>query len=596
MCGIVGIVGPKLATGPIAEGLRDRVAHRGPDASGLYVRAEQGIALAHQRLSIIDLSCEAHQPMSTPDGRWTIVFNGEIYNYSELRRELAGRVRFRTESDTEVLLEGYRVWGEGVLQKLRGPFAFAIWDSAESSLFIARDRIGKRPLYYSWDGSDFAFASELKAFSALPGFEPLIDPAAADCYLALGYVPAPMSIFQGIQKLPAGHCLRFAGGAVSLRRYWLPESVCHKAATKRPDRHSDCRALVADAVRLRLRADVPVGLFLSGGLDSSIVAYEAVAQGARPEAVSVSFEGDRTDLPYAVLMAKRLALQHHIVELASPSADDLAAIVAHYDEPFSDSSNVPSYLMARASRGLFKVALNGDGGDEAFAGYPHYGHVAVKQFAKRLACGLGAIDGTAGDPWSVYLQSKALFRRRQRSELLGRSGKDHRDWLGEWIDHEPFLGAFPGGDALKRALWADRHVNLPNGLMYKMDMALGAFGMEGRSPFLDHPLLEWAQGLPPGDLVAGRSKKILLCEAYSGRIPEEILRRGKKGFGAPIDPWLRGPLRDLAQSVLPCPMMERQSQEKLLTAYYDRGDAKLAGRVWILLVFALWSRNQKARW
>jgi asparagine synthase (glutamine-hydrolysing) len=596
MCGIAGILSRKLEAGSVAAGLRDRMRHRGPDDAGLFVCAEQNIALAHQRLSIIDLSSEAHQPMSTADGRWTIVFNGEIYNYVELKRELADDVQFRTESDTEVLLEAYRRWGHDVLQKLRGPFAFAIWDKVERSLFIARDRVGKRPLYYSWDETDFAFASELKALRALPGFDPQIDPAAADCYFALGYVPAPHTIFRGVRKLAAGHSLTLRDGSLSLQRYWRPEDVSTMPAEDREVRLSECRALVADAVKVRLRADVPVGVFLSGGVDSSIVAYEAVAQGGRPEAVSVSFEGDQTDLPYATLMAERLGLRHHTVEVAGPGTDDIVAIVNHYDEPFADSSNVPSYLMARASRGLFKVALNGDGGDEAFAGYRHYEHIAIKQLTKSIASALTLCDGQFRNPWSVYLQSKAHFNRRHRKALLGQLSGTSPDAFGEWIEREPFLRAFPGGDALKRALWADRHVNLANGLMYKMDMALGAFGMEGRSPLLDAPLLDWAQGLGASDLVVGRVRKVVLGAAYAGKIPREILRRGKKGFGAPIDFWLRGPIRDLAKSMLPCPSLVRSAQSDLLAAYYDRSDARVANKIWTLLVFAIWSDKVKAHW
>ncbi|MBI4869971.1 MAG: asparagine synthase (glutamine-hydrolyzing) [Candidatus Riflebacteria bacterium] len=598
MCGIFGVLAPELAVDEsLLLAMQQSLTHRGPDDRGLYRDAAGDVALGHCRLAILDLTAAGHQPMSSPDGRFVIVFNGEIYNYLELRRELEARgERFSGHSDTDVLLRAYQVWGPPCLDKLLGMFAFAVWDREDGHLFLARDRAGKKPLVYYWDGARFAFASELKALLEVPGCEPVLDPACVELFLALGYVPAPGAIFRNLRKLEAGHFLRVRAGTLELQRYWRPESAVQSEPSPTPRaRLSTFRALFSRAVSLRLRSDVPIGIFLSGGLDSSLIAHEVCRQGYDLHALTVAFAQDRTDLPSALEVARRLGLRHDTIEVGDEVASGLGDVLSCYDEPFADTSSIPSYAIARAGRPYFKVVLNGDGGDEALAGYPHFAWIAWKQRLKQLGCALGVRDGSPSDPWDVYFQSKALFRRRARQALLAGVG-GQCDPFGEWIASNAYLRAARDRGPLRRALWADRHVYLPNDLLYKMDLALGAFGMEGRSPFLDHTLLEWAQELPENELVDGDVLKVLLRRACRGLFSDELVDRPKHGFGAPAARWLQGPLREQALEVLPTPLLATEPQRRILDAFYDRADLREATRLWSLFTFALWAARWRARW
>jgi asparagine synthase (glutamine-hydrolysing) len=343
------------------------------------------------------------------------------------------------------------------------------------------------------------------------------------------------------------------------------------------------RERLAEAVRLRLHADVPVALYLSGGVDSSVIAAECVRQGARPEAFTVRFDGDEIDLPYARKVAQALQLPHHVLEAhAGQTVLDFERLLWHYDEPFADSSAVACFALARAIGGRYKVILNGDGGDEALGGYRHYEHIGAKQALKAAAAAAGLCDGAGAGKTGVYVQSKAMFRAAHRHRLL--NGHSRGNALDTLLDASPFRAA-DDGSALARALWTDRHLSLANGLTYKMDIALGAFGMEGRAPFLDHRLLEWTQSLPAEELVRGSEKKILLRAAYAGRLPAEVLNRPKHGFGAPVDRWLRGPLRDLVAEALPCPLLEREGQQHWT-----------GQRLWTLLTLSQWARHWSATW
>ncbi len=584
MCGIAGVTGRADAAG-LARSMTRALAHRGPDGDGLFVGPE--MALGQRRLAILDLSDRGRQPMTSASGRWTLVLNGEIFNYRELRAELAG-VAWRSETDTEVLLEAIAAWGlERALERSIGMFALAAWDAQERTLTLARDRIGEKPLVYFHDGRTLAFASELKALGAL--HQGRLDAAAVDLYLSLGYVPAPASIFRHTYKLPAGHWLRWsarAAGSIELRRWWFPERAARTAAAAgRGERIKQLRALVADAVRLRLRADVPVALALSGGVDSTVIAAELSRQGASPDAFTVIFDGDRTDLPYAAAAAARYGLRHEVLAAEGASLDDrIQATLAQYDEPFADSSAVASLALARALAGRYKVILNGDGGDEAFAGYRHYEYIAAKQALKAAAAATGLVDGAGG---TVYVASKSLFRERDRVRLLNGHGGG-RPALAELLRSDGFLQAGPRGGvggALGRALWSDRHLYLANDLTYKMDMALGAYGIEGRAPLLDHRILEWAQALEPEDLVRGRDKKVLFKAAYAVELPAGIAARAKHGFGAPVGRWLAGPLREQVADLLPCPLLEAAPQRGV------EGQ-----RLWTLYSFARWARHWRAAW
>jgi len=588
MCGIAGVAGAPNGL-EVVEAMLADLGHRGPDGAGVFLDGE--VALGHRRLAILDLSERGRQPMTSRDGRWTIVLNGEIFNYLELRSELGGDfgATFTTSTDTEVLLEACAAWGvEQALERSNGMFAFALWDARERELTLARDRVGEKPLVYALTGSTgstLVFASELKALRRLSAGR--LDPAAVDAYLALGYVPAPLSIFRDCKKLPAGHLLRVRNGRVSIRRWWFPERAT--AAGVEGDRVTSAarlREVVGEAVRLRLRSDVPVALLLSGGVDSSVIAAECARLGARPRAFSVVFDGDDRDTGYARAAARRWDLEHEIVEVSARSVTgEIENILRHYDEPFADSSALPSFALARALGGRYKVALTGDGGDEAFGGYRHYQRIGWKQAAKAVAAAAGLLDGRGAGAVGRYVESKALFREADRARLMnGNAGRDVS--LRALLGRDEYLAQAGGGaGALKRALWSDRHLYLANNLTYKMDIALGAHGIEGRGPFLDCRVLEWAQGLDAGELVRGRHRKVLLRAAYRGLVPDEILDRPKLGFGAPIGRWLAGSLAEFAQDLGECPLLEPIPKGRI------GGD-----RRWALVAFSNWAREWKATW
>lgn len=598
MCGIVGIV-DQLNGVPVSliNEMKDSLIHRGPDGGGTYIDRRGIAGLGHRRLAILDLSTNGQQPMSTPDGRYTIVFNGEIYNYIELKEELEKKgFTFSTSSDTEVLLKGYEEWGQNVLDKLIGMFAFAVWDRDKEELFLARDRVGKKPLLYFWDGHVFAFGSELKAFRCLHFFEAKLDPEAVEAYLALGYIPAPLSIFQNVRKLLPGHFMTFSKGILNISRFWYPEKTQIRPANNREERIEECRLLLQNALRLRLRSDVPIGIFLSGGIDSAIVALESVNQGLKPHAFTLTFDHDQTDLPYAEQVAKFLGIDQEVIYVSGKQAqDDIFRITWQYDEPFADTSNIPSYYIASAAGKRVKVVLNGDGGDEVFGGYRHYERIALKQSLKLLMCALRLKDGSINNCWQTYFQSKSTFRRTERDCLLV-SRKSKEDSFSELLESNPYLKALKPKDFLHMALWADRSIYLPDDLLYKMDIALMAHGVEGRSPLLDQNLLEWAQGLPLSDLVAGQSKKILLREIYSGVLPSSILDRPKHGFGSPVNQWLRGSFQKIINEYLPSPLFDFKFQETLLKIFQRKNREFESNRVWRILIFSLWAKQWKATW
>src|SRR5580658_4977232 len=525
MCAIAGVIGDRSA----AELVRGMVAvqrHRGPDGEGVF--ANDDMALGHCRLAILDLSPLGAQPMTSEDGRWTIVLNGEIFNYIELCQQLGGV--FRSGTDTEVLLRACTDWGvEKTLARSIGMFAFALWDARERELILVRDRVGEKPLVYFHRANVFAFASELKALA--PFHDRRLDASAMDAYLALGYIPAPLAIFRGCRKLEPGHLLRYKNGKVDIRRWWSPELAAPAKERTREARIERLRTIVADAVRLRLRADVPAAIILSGCVDSSVIAAECVRRRSKLEAFTADFQGGHPDLPHAVRVAEYLGLRHEILRIdATAAVAGFRELLWHYDEPFADSSAIPSFALARALKGRYKVVLNGDGGDEAFGGYRHYEHIAAKQALKEAAAAVGITDGAT----NVYVESKTTFRESERSRLL--NGSFSGNSLRSLLRREGYQS--PPSTALKRAMWSDRHLYLPNNLTYKMDIALAGNAMEGRAPFLDHRLLEWTQSLPENELVHGREKKVLLRAAYAQDLPPDVLNRPKQGFGAPIAAWL----------------------------------------------------------
>jgi asparagine synthase (glutamine-hydrolysing) len=399
-----------------------------------------------------------------------------------------------------------------------------------------------------------------------------------------------------MNKLPAGHSLTWREGRLSVQRYWTPAPRPIAASSKRPGANSrEFRELFDEAVRLRFRSDVPVGLFLSGGLDSSMVAVSAVEQGFRPQAFTVAFDAEDIDFPFAEKVARHLHLEHHLIRVtASGAIEDTSRLFHHYDEPFADSSSIPSFQIARATQGHVKVVLNGDAGDEAFAGYGYYKAAAFTFRKRQFASVLGLRDSNPCDPFEVVAAGRLAFPQRERRRLL--NGVNPDDGLKAFLRTDSYLSEARKIrlSALRRFMWFDRHVYLPNDLMYKMDIALSAFGIEGRSPFMDHRLMDWAQGLPHGHLVYHGKTKIMLKAALEGRLPRDIVQRQKKGFGSPMRRWLQGELAAPMRDALSSGFFSRLCDRGLPLALANRALARdHALPAWTLFAFELWAQHWK---
>jgi asparagine synthase (glutamine-hydrolysing) len=624
VCGICGVLNldPAAPVDPAAlKGMADLLAHRGPDGEG-YHRAGP-IGLGHRRLAIIDLSEAAAQPMANEDETLWIVFNGEIYNFQSLRDDLLRRGHhFRSKSDTETILHLYEEEGEGCLRHLRGMFAFALWDSRRRRLFLARDRVGKKPLFY-WHrpGRAFAFASEPKAFLADPAFRAEPDAQALWHFLTFQYIPAPWSGFRGVRKLPPAHYLVLEGDRLEIHRYWdlryTPKRVGRVA-----DLAAELGARLREAVRLRLISDVPLGAFLSGGVDSSAVVALMAEMGTGPvRTFSIGFpEADYNELRYARMVAERFETEHHELEVRPDALAILPRMVWHYNEPFGDSSAIPSFYLAEMTRRSVTVALNGDGGDESFAGYPRYralrlsrGFDYVPQGAQRGLAWLSArlpagrakgflsraarfLAAQDPDPRRRYARWLVHFDHGLKQALCT---AEFRDQVGEPDSIELILAAYArsdGTDLLDHTMHVDVQTYLPDDLLVKMDIATMAQSLEARSPLLDHEMMEFAASLPPDLKLHGRTSKVLLKSLLRPLVPPALLHRPKMGFGVPLDHWFRGPLREFLREML-------SSRRCLERGYLQRGmvdamvEEHIAGRrnwhyhLWDLLMLELWFRT-----
>ena len=629
MCGVSGFLARAALPGDTAEtrlwAMIATLRHRGPDDEGVWTDGRAGIA--HARLSIIDLSPAAHQPMASADGAVWITYNGEVYNFAEIRQELdALGYPFRSRSDTEVIVNGWHAWGPKIFTRLRGMFALAIWDRRSQSLILARDRLGKKPLYYAATTTAFLFGSEIKALLTWPGVPRTADPSAIDRYLTLGYVPAPDTAFAGIRKLPAAHYLVVEAradknlGAPELVRYWrLPEP----RATRRHRRTSDLkRELVGhleEAVRLRLISDVPLGAFLSGGVDSSaVVATMARVGGGTVKTFSIGFSAKEYDeTRYARMVAERYATDHRELVVEPDAVAVLPRLVWHYGEPFADPSAVPTYYVSKLARQEVTVALNGDGGDECFLGYRRYKAMRYVSWLDgmpswsraELARLLGLAPLTAQQRFKIprirgVLQApKQRPGRRYAFTLAPFTDEDKedcyswamRDQLGRSaLDLlEPY---FAEADSLVAgANWADIHTYLPDDLMAKVDVASMAHGLEARSPLLDHVLMEWAVGLPEEVKMARGVTKALFKSAMEPYLPAELLYRPKMGFSCPVDHWFRNEIKELAYDTL---LSQSARQRGLFRPdYVQRLLDEHCGftrdhhtRLWALLMLELWFR------
>ena len=567
--------------------------------------------------------------MADADGRIWVTYNGEIYNFKDLRRELEGLGhRFRSQSDTEVLIHGFAEWGCNVVDHLRGMFAIALWDRATQSLMLVRDRFGKKPLYWAHVGDALVFGSEIKAILAWPGVDRVPNPAAIDDYLSLQYVPAPRTAFANINKLPAAHRLIVRQGRNGVflvgdpERYWeLPRPDAPRNRASAQQLAGELVERLTEAVKLRLISDVPLGAFLSGGVDSSAIVAMMSRLGTAPvKTFSIGFpQADFDETRYARMVAERYETDHEELIVEPDAARIIPRLVWHYGEPFADPSMVPTYLVSELARHKVTVALNGDGGDEAFLGYGRYSSCRTLGRIDRLPRPLRQIASVA-----IPMLPDAVHRRYGRrlnalAELLGsgdtRPSQLYGFTITYFMDHQKREGYsaemqdFLAGSALDRldgwfaeapsmttgANWADIHTYLPDDLMVKVDVASMAHALESRSPLLDHVFMEWAATIPEHIKMAGGETKALFKKAMEPYLPHDVLHRKKMGFGCPVGEWLRTDLREMAYDLLLSSdatargIFRRDYVERLLTEHMN-GVAKHDARLWALLILELWFR------
>lgn len=598
MCGIAGLCDPSRAGDAdylqvTARNMGEALAHRGPDGDGVWVDVSAGTAFAHRRLAIIDVSPTGAQPMISACGRYVITYNGEVYNFAELRTELESvGHRFRGASDTEVILEGCARWGiEPTVRRLVGMFAMAIWDRQTRCLTLVRDRLGIKPLYYSQNGKQLVFGSQPKALRAAGNWTADIAGEAITAFLRFGYVPAPLSIHRGVAKLSPGTILKFdANGVCSLARYWDIRQVAIDGLTVRShsvlgDREAEDQLdrLLRDAVRLRMISDVPLGAFLSGGIDSSTVVALMQAQSNRPiKTFSIGFDDQRYDeSAYAAAVARHLGTEHTAFVVEPDHAiETIPHIPDWYDEPFADSSQIPTYIVSKLARRHVTVSLSGDGGDEVFAGYNRYRWAprlwrgisfAPKHLRRVLAAAIESVPPGVWDSVAAGLPARIRIsqgsdKARKVAALLAATDIDavYQTLVSQWNDPSqisqtgaelatPLSDATLAcdiPDAAERMQILDFMTYLPDDILTKVDRATMAVGLEGRVPLLDHRVVEFSWRLPPAMKVRGGQAKWLLKRVLARYVPESLTSRPKMGFGIPLAAWLRGPLRDWAEDLL----------------------------------------------
>ena len=598
MCGIAGFIDFKTGTsesvGTLALGrMADRIAHRGPDDWGTWCDPKRGVFFAHRRLSIVDLSAAGHQPMASASGQYVIVYNGEVYNHRALRAELDLKRAFawRGHSDTEVVLAAFETWGiEATLTKLVGMFAMAVWDRSEHALTLVRDRAGEKPLYWGTPQGQLVFGSELKAFEGLANLGLRTNHAALPLLLRFGYIPAPHSIYEGIEKLMPGTWLRFTqpGAPTAQGVYWsAAESAARGARDRLTLSPGECtdelERLLTAAVKMQLEADVPVGAFLSGGIDSStVVALAQKCRSSKVRTFSIGFDEQAFDESvHARRVAEHLGTDHAELRVTSRDAlDQVAEMARIYDEPFADSSQIPTYLLARLTRRSVTVSLSGDAGDELFGGYPRYRRMQSMDRLFRMLPGAARLV-TAAALERVSPQAWTRF-----TALLGRRGSAHRSvgdsvhrmaqmlrsdrhllyrYLSSGLPDTSCLmpgapeaptifetpSAWPKcGSATELFMWLDFMTYLPDDVLAKVDRATMAVSLESRVPMLDHRVIEFSHRLPVDMKVRGGEQKWILRQVLYRHVPRALIDRPKMGFSVPLDAWLRGPLRAWAEALL----------------------------------------------
>jgi len=628
MCGIAGIFdlhGQREISAKLLKQMSDAIRHRGPDGEGFL--HEDGIGLAHRRLAIIDLG-GGDQPIYNEDGSIAVVFNGEIYNFRELAEELtrAGH-RFRTHCDTEVIVHGWEEWGPACLQRFRGMFAFALWDSREQTLFLARDRYGKKPLHYAClDDGQIIFASEIKALTCHPGLRRDIDIRAIEDYFAYGYIPDPRSIFTAVRKLPGGHYLKIERGKK------LPEPVCYwDLRFQESGPHEEAAAIgeltaqLKTATDLRMIADVPLGAFLSGGVDSSgVVALMAGLSEQPVKTFSIAFDDPGYDeSAYARMIAERYGTDHHSRVVDPQDYSLIDRLSGIYDEPFGDDSAMPTLRVCETARERVTVALSGDGGDEIFAGYRRYPwHVHEERLRALLPASVRrALFGTLGRLYPKLDWAPRVFRARNTFQELALDGAEGyfmsvsvlndalRDRLysarmkrelGGYHAIEVLrrhMAAADTEDPLSQAQYADIKTYLPGDILTKVDRASMAVSLEVRAPLLDHRIGEWAGALPPSLRLHGQTGKYILKKTFEPLVPGDILYRPKKGFAVPVCGWFRGPLRQRIRDAVTSPLMgdtglfDMDFLHRLVDEHIS-GRRDHAAVLWALLMFESFLRKE----
>lgn len=634
MCGITGSVWlreDRHVSTELIQQMTEVIAHRGPDDSQTWTDPTHrdgqgnpmGVALGFRRLSIIDIG-GARQPMANEDGRVRMVFNGEIYNYQDLRKRLQGSGhRFATEGDGESILHLYEDVGIDCFSQLNGMFAVAIWDASRNRLILARDRIGQKPLFYSFKDGRLVFGSELKSIAKVPGYCDEIDPAAVDEFLTYQYIPHPGTIWKGVHKLPPGHFAVLDASGLRVERYWNYDPSI-EIPISREDAVDRLRELLSDSVRLRMRSDVPLGSFLSGGIDSSLITALAGDYTDTPlRTFSIGFsEADFDETAYAAKVADHLKTDHTRFEVNPDGISILDQLVWHYDEPFGDSSAVPTWYLSELTRQSVKVALSGDGGDELFAGYERYQALRLSQKIQRLfpvdkLPGIGLIQRL---PDSNHRRS--VIRRGKRFlEALGQpTVRRYLNWLQIFPESlraslytDDFVAQLPGEDpvAFLESVWArsdgrdvvtrastsDVLSYLPCDLMTKVDIASMAHGLEVRQPLLDYRVVEFAATLPVHLKLRGGRGKRILQDAFGDRIPKEIFTRPKMGFGIPIGKWFREDFRPLVHDTMLADdaKIQRFFRREPITemvAAHEAGEQNHGYRLWNLLILETWLRQQ----
>jgi asparagine synthase (glutamine-hydrolysing) len=595
----------------------DVIRHRGPDDEGFLLK--DGVALGMRRLSIIDLAGGA-QPISGEDGSITIVFNGEIYSFQELRNELEKRGHtFKTHSDTEAIVHAYEEYGPSCANHLRGMFAFAIWDDKKRELYIARDRVGKKPLYYTiTPGQTLVFGSEIKSILEHPDVKREINLEALDAYFTLGYVPDPLSIFQSIYKLPPGHYLTFASGRVAIQQYWDFNFEPSESRRTEQDYLEELRALLDESVRLRLISDVPLGAFLSGGIDSStIVALMARHMNQPVKTFSIGFHEDSyNELKYARLTAKKLGTDHHEFFVTPQICDIIDDLVWHFDEPFADPSAIPTFMVSKLARDHVTVALSGDGGDELFAGYTHYlvheSRRAISALPKAFRAGVlrplsyrlphGAwgrnyLHNISLDPIDRYLDSLSYFTQLGKDSLYTsdfQKALQTKDQVARMF--REYASRVKTSEPLDQLLYIDGKTYLPGDILTKVDRMSMATSLEVRVPLLDHKLIEFVSKVPASLKLAGTETKHLLKRVARDLIPAEILDRPKQGFGIPLEEWINDQLRDQIRDTLREPRTRQRgylnsNYVDLILDEHHKGRRDHSFNLWGLLILELWHRR-----